>query len=142
LDGAVKGIITDRDLLACLAEAHDPYRCKISAHMKRPVIVLRPEEDDATAAAVMRERRIKRIPIAKNGKLLGMVSLSDLAALASDEAGRLRPSLRFFTDVVRTQSSQHRLPSGSSPYTPLVRAVEESTENSNRTDLLEAGGPG
>ena len=65
--GAVKGIITDRDLLACLAQGHDPYLCKISTHMQRPVHVLRPEEDHATAAEVMRARRIKRLPIAQNG---------------------------------------------------------------------------
>ncbi len=47
--GAVKGIVTDRDLLACLAAAHDPYRCKISTHMRRPVHVLRPDEDHTIA---------------------------------------------------------------------------------------------
>ena len=78
VNDAVKGIITDRDLLACLAQKHDPYQCEVSAHMRRPVIVLRPEEEAATAAEVMRNRRIKRLPVAKNGKLLGIVSLSIL----------------------------------------------------------------
>ena len=108
--GAVKGIITDRDLLACLAQGHDPYLCKITTHMQRPVHVLRPDEDHATAADVMRARRIKRLPIAQNGKLLGIVSLSDLAAIAGAEAERLRTALRFFTAVVRTQASQNEPP--------------------------------
>lgn len=29
--GAVKGIVTDGDLLACLAQTHDPYRPAVSA---------------------------------------------------------------------------------------------------------------
>lgn len=33
IDEAVKGIITDRDLLGCLAQKHDPYQCEVSAHM-------------------------------------------------------------------------------------------------------------
>ena len=48
---------------------------------RRPVRVLRPDEDHAIAAEAMRERRIKRLPIAHNGKVLGIVSLSDLAGL-------------------------------------------------------------
>jgi CBS domain-containing protein len=104
--GAVKGIVSDRDLLACLAAEHDPYQCKVDAHMSRPVIVLKPEEDVATASEVMRAKRIKRLPIANNGLLMGIVSLSDLAAIASAEADKLRPALDFFTAVVRAQSSQ------------------------------------
>jgi CBS domain-containing protein len=106
LDGAVKGIITDRDLLSCLAHMHDPYQCKVTVHMHRPVIVLRPDEDLGTAVNVMRERKIKRLPVAQNGKLVGIVSMSDLAALASVEAEQLRSSLGFCTAVLRAQAFQ------------------------------------
>ena len=69
--GAVKGIVTDRDLLACLAAAHDPYRCQIATHMRRPVHVLRPDEDHTIAAEVMCERRIKRLPIVRQRQAFG-----------------------------------------------------------------------
>ena len=138
--GAVKGIITDRDLLACLAQAHDPYRCKISTHMHRPVHVLRPDEDHVTAAAVMHEKRIKRIPIAQNGKLLGIVSLSDLAAIAGAEAESLRTALRFFTAVVRTQASQWQTRRDAGVAT---RPAAPSGEfNDDQRELLDTGGPG
>lgn len=140
-DRAVKGIVTDRDLLACLAEGHDPYRCALGTHMHRPVFVLRPDETPAEAAAVMQARRIKRLPVAKDGKLLGIVSLSDLAAIASRQAEELRPALRFFTDVVRTQSAQ---------FEPLVAGMERTGESADRSlandesrmEFLNAGGPG
>ena len=137
---AVKGIITDRDLLGCLAQAHDPYRCKISQHMKRPVHVLRPDEDHGTAAAVMQEKRIKRLPIAENGKLVGMVSLSDLALIASVEAAQLRASLGFFTAVVRTQASQWQPRSDAKgetyPAAPRGEIIDDQDE------IRDAGGPG
>jgi CBS domain-containing protein len=145
LDGAVKGIITDRDLLACLAESHDPYRCPVSVHMRRPVFVLRPEEDHVTAARVLRRRKIKRLPVTENGRLLGILSLSDLAALADVEAGTLQGSLDFFTEVVRAQSAQSSgvLPSrvaaptaGKSQGAPPIHA------DANASDLIDAGGPG
>ena len=69
-------------------------------------MVLRPEEDHVTAADVMRARRIKRLPVAQGGKLLGIVSMSDLAAIASDEAEKLRGSLNFCAAVIGAQSSQ------------------------------------
>lgn len=138
--GAVKGIVTDRDLLACLAATHDPYRCQIATHMRRPVHVLRPDEDHTIAAQVMCERRIKRLPIAHNGKLLGIVSLSDLAAIAGGEAEGLRTALRFFTAVVRTQASQSA-PTREANLT--TRAISPPGECAgDDREVLDTGGPG
>jgi CBS domain-containing protein len=143
VNDAVKGIVTDRDLIGCLAQKHDPSRCEVSAHMRRPVIVLRPDEETATAAEVMRQRRIKRLPVAKDGKLLGIVSLSDLAALAEEEAKKLGASLDFFTALVRAQSSQHNLPKETAAEKPPASPVASSADNdkSNRSEMLDAGGP-
>ena len=138
--GAVKGIVTDRDLLACLAQGHDPHLCTISTHMQRPVHVLRPDEDHTTAAEVMHERRIKRLPIAHNGKLVGIVSLSDLAVIAGAEGERLRTALRFFTAVVRTQASQ----SEPSRELSLARRTTSSPTEVIEDDreVSDTGGPG
>jgi CBS domain-containing protein len=144
--GSVKGIITDRDLLACLAACHDPYRCALSAHMHRPVFVLRPDEDHMTAAAVLRRRRIKRLPVAENGRLVGIVSLSDLAALAEREATGLQGTLDFFADVVRAQAAQssgmppNRMAAGATQGSKTPPAPVEVT--SDASDLVDAGGPG
>lgn len=139
LSGAVKGIITDRDLLACLAEAHDPYRCTVSVHMHRPVIVLRPEEDHMMAVKVLRRRKIKRLPVAENGKLLGIISLSDLAALAEKEAGKLEASLNFFADVVHAQSAQS---SAFQPPAAKLKSAPPIAAEADNGELLDAGGPG
>jgi signal-transduction protein with cAMP-binding, CBS, and nucleotidyltransferase domain len=105
-DGVIKGIITDRDLLACLHQKHDPYQCKIALHMSRPVVVLRPEEDHITAVNVMRQKRIKRLPVASRGKLLGIVSLSDLASIAEPEVERIKSSGLFLSALIRTEGAQ------------------------------------
>ncbi|HSK30429.1 MAG TPA: CBS domain-containing protein [Candidatus Limnocylindria bacterium] len=145
LDGAVKGIITDRDLLTCLAEAHDPYGCPVSAHMRRPVIVLGPEEDHVTAAKVLRSRKIKRLPVAKSGRLLGMISLSDLAALANEEAAKLQSSLDFLTEVVNAQAAQSsglRLGQAGMPPVAEAQFVAPSDAEPDASDLTDAGGLG
>lgn len=109
-DESVKGIITDRDLLACLEQAHDPYRCKVSNHMSRPVIVERPEEDVATAADVMRRNQIKRLPVLRNGILVGIVSISDVAAIVHAEAEKFWPTWVLTTNFMRAQSIKGRGP--------------------------------
>ena len=138
----VKGIITDRDLLACLAQKHDPYVCAVSTHMRHPVMVLRPEEEAATAAEVMRNRRVKRLPVAKNGKLLGIVSLSDLAALAGEESNKLGSSLNFFTALVRAQSSQYNLPRDKVSHESPAVAIGDSGDINKRDEMVDVGGPG
>jgi len=106
IDGVIKGIITDRDLLACLQQKHDPYQCKIALHMSRPVIVLRPEESYLTALHVMQQKRIKRLPVASRGKLLGIVSLSDLAAIAELEVEQIKSSGLFLSALIATERAQ------------------------------------
>jgi signal-transduction protein with cAMP-binding, CBS, and nucleotidyltransferase domain len=106
IDGVIKGLITDRDLLACLHQKHDPYQCKIALNISRPVVVLRPDEDHLTAVNVMRQKRIKRLPVASRGKLLGIVSLSDLAAVAEPEVERIKSSELFLSALIATEGAQ------------------------------------
>ncbi|HET8563895.1 MAG TPA: CBS domain-containing protein [Candidatus Binatia bacterium] len=108
VDGTVKGLITDRDLLGCLDERHDPYQCKVLSHMSQPVTVLPPEDDIATAVDVMHTRRIKRLPIARHEKLLGIVSLSDLAAVAHDQVEKLWPSWMLITTLIAADDAHAR----------------------------------
>lgn len=105
-DGAVKGILTDRDLLECMQQSHDTRQCKVAVHMRRPVIVLKPEEDHIAAIDVMQRRRIKRVPIVREGKLAGMVSLSDLAALAEGEMHKVWASWTTVAGIMRAQAVQ------------------------------------
>lgn len=120
--GAVKGIVTDRDLLDCLAASHTPDQCPVAGHMRRPVIVLAPDNDATTAAMVLQRKKIKRLPVARQGKLLGIVSLSDLAALAGRESARLRASADFLTAVVSAQAAQSRGPESGLPSPSLTRS--------------------
>jgi CBS domain-containing protein len=132
VEGAVKGIITDRDLLGCIAVGHDPRECKIGAHMSRPVAVIKPEEDHLTAAGVMRRRRIKRLPIAKQGKLLGIVSLSDLAKFAVSDLGQIESSLGLISSFVRAVEIQSRSDRRTRPeIEPSNTAVSEISRTSS-----------
>jgi CBS domain-containing protein len=78
--GNVKGIITDRDLAtACLSEGHDSRLCQVAGHMSNPVITGSPSMDILDAAHLMTEKRVKRLPVVEGTKLVGLVSMSDIA---------------------------------------------------------------
>ncbi len=108
IDQAIKGIVTDRDLLACLSEGHNPYECKVSAHMSSPVVVEGPKEELLNAAEVMAQRKIKRLPVADDGKLLGIVSFSDISRVMHEQAQSFWPAWVSMTGLIRAQALQCR----------------------------------
>ncbi|MDP6402698.1 MAG: CBS domain-containing protein [SAR202 cluster bacterium] len=84
--GSVKGVITDRDLtVRCMSQGHDYQKCRVSDHMGGPAITVGPASDMLDAAAMMAGRKIRRLPVVDGDKLIGLVSLSDIA-LSIDSA--------------------------------------------------------
>ncbi|HYY08390.1 MAG TPA: CBS domain-containing protein [Actinomycetota bacterium] len=80
-DGRLVGIVTDRDLvLRVLAERKDPRSVKVSdVATTRRIETVTPDTQLADARALMAERRIRRLPVVKDGELVGIVSLGDVA---------------------------------------------------------------
>ena len=73
-------MVTDRDLVTrCMASGILPEKTTVGEIMTRGVVTVRPDADTVTAARLMAERQIRRLPVVENGRLCGMVSLGDLA---------------------------------------------------------------
>ncbi|NIU83279.1 MAG: CBS domain-containing protein [Candidatus Thorarchaeota archaeon] len=74
------GIITERDMLKrVLLEARDPDTTKVSQIMTTPLVVGNPRMDIQEAVSLMTGEKIKKLPITEDGKLVGMITLTDLA---------------------------------------------------------------
>lgn len=81
-EGRLKGVVTDRDIvLRCVAAEEEPSRTKISEIMTRRVVSVDAGEQAEAAAQIMAREQIRRLPVEENGKLVGMVSLGDLAVV-------------------------------------------------------------
>ena len=77
--GNLCGMITDRDIvIRCLAVGKNASDTKVKDVMTRKVYVGRPDMDVSVAADLMGREQIRRLPVMKEGKLCGMVSLGDL----------------------------------------------------------------
>ena len=79
-DGRLRGIVTDRDIvLRCVAAEEDPAQTPVREVMTRGCFSLSPDDDCREATRVMALRQVRRLPVVENGKLVGMLSLGDLA---------------------------------------------------------------
>jgi CBS domain-containing protein len=91
-DGQVKGIFTERDVLRrVLGELLDPKSTKVGSVMTPDVICVEPETDLDEVSSIMRQKRIRHLPVcADGGRLRGMVSIGDLNAYhASDQQAHI-----------------------------------------------------
>lgn len=79
-DGRLRGIITDRDIvLRCVASENDPDVTPVREIMSRGIISVAPEDDVRSAAQLMAGRQIRRLPVVEKGRVVGMLSLGDMA---------------------------------------------------------------
>ena len=79
-DGRLRGIVTDRDLvLRCLAPGENPERVPVGDIMTRTCAWVSPRANVEEAARVMAEAQVRRLPVVEDRKVVGMLSLGDLA---------------------------------------------------------------
>ena len=82
LDGdQLFGILTDRDIVVrALAEDKDPETTTIGEVCSRDLTTVRPTDSIGSAVRLMRDRALRRLPVADDrGRVVGIVSLGDLA---------------------------------------------------------------
>lgn len=85
--GRVVGMITDRDIcMATYIKGMALWALRVSNAMSAVVHACRPEDTIAAAERIMREHQVRRLPvIATDGRLVGILSLNDLAREAMRE---------------------------------------------------------
>lgn len=79
-DGNICGIVTDRDIvIRSLAQGLDSKMTKVSEIMSENVSSVPPDAEIDDAFDIMSRDKVRRIPIVENEKVLGVVSLGDVA---------------------------------------------------------------
>jgi CBS domain-containing protein len=78
--GKAMGIITERDLLRrVVAEAKDATKTTVKEIMTSPLVVVEPNMDLEEAVKMMFEMKIKKLAVVDGKRLVGLVSLTDIA---------------------------------------------------------------
>jgi CBS domain-containing protein len=74
------GIVTDRDIvLRVVAESGDPKKVKVEEIATKDVNTVAPDTLVSDVVALMSQEAIRRLPVVEDGKVVGIVSLGDLA---------------------------------------------------------------
>ncbi len=76
----IAGILTERDLLErVLEKGKDPKETKVSEIMTRHVLVGKPTMGLVETSNFMFENKVKKLPIMEKNRLVGIVTLTDIA---------------------------------------------------------------
>jgi CBS domain-containing protein len=79
--GAVAGMLSERDIIYCLAnEAETVLDRPVASVMTSPAVTVEPRVSVLAALSDMSKRRIRHLPVVEGGRLVGIVSIGDLVA--------------------------------------------------------------
>ncbi|GAB3152094.1 CBS domain-containing protein [Micromonospora sonneratiae] len=77
---SVLGIVTDRDItVRGVAEGLDVDSTSLNQVISQDVVTVTQYDDAVAAADLMRTYGVRRLPVLEDGRLVGLVSLGDLA---------------------------------------------------------------
>lgn len=98
-DGKPVGAVTDRDLVVRVLAERRGGNEKLGGVLTRDLVSCHADDDLSVAERLMRDRQVSRVMVCDDfGKLLGVISLQDLAEAESDVA-----TGRTLTDVKSDQ---------------------------------------
>ncbi|GAA3766097.1 CBS domain-containing protein [Micromonospora maritima] len=76
----VIGIVTDRDItVRGVAEDMNPSSTTLNQITSRDVVTVSQYDDAVAAADLMRTYAVRRLPVIDDGRLVGLISMGDLA---------------------------------------------------------------
>jgi CBS domain-containing protein len=98
-DGALAGIVTERDYLRRVAvEGRDERTTPVRQIMSPELVYVGPEASIDECMAVMTERRIRHLPVLGDARdVLGIVSIGDVVKFQSREQS---VQIRFLTEYI------------------------------------------
>ncbi|MCK4669467.1 CBS domain-containing protein, partial [Candidatus Bathyarchaeota archaeon] len=78
--GKAMGILTERDVLKrVVADARDTTKTNVKKVMTSPLVVVEPGTDLEEAVKLMFQMKIKKLPVVDGKRLVGLISLTDIA---------------------------------------------------------------
>jgi CBS domain-containing protein len=111
-NGKLRGIVTDRDLaLQALTGKDDPLKTPIHKFMSTQVVTGESTWSLEQVAKIMAKHQIRRLPIVQAGKLVGIVSLGDVA-LREEHKDVVTKSLQAISTPNSVSASRRSVPVG------------------------------
>ena len=135
----LSGIITDRDIvIRCIAGGNDPAETEASEVISEELVTVEPDEDVEAAARLMSERQVRRLPVVEDGRLVGMISIGDIAVKEDEDTAG--DALQDISEGVKgsrgsSQGSGRKQPVSASGGASARGRQEESARGRNQGSL-------
>lgn len=95
--GAIVGILSERDVLHAMArDGGAALNRKVSEIMTSTVVTCDPDASIEHVMETMTERRFRHLPVVRQGRLCGMISIGDVVRLRLEEQRREADALREY----------------------------------------------
>jgi CBS domain-containing protein len=78
-NGQVLAVVTDRDIVVRVVAEGGSFSSPVGAIATKSVVCATPDMSTREASDLMSEHQIRRLPVVENERLVGIVSLGDLA---------------------------------------------------------------
>lgn len=93
----VVGILSERDVVRVIAaRGAEGLAAPVREHMTAQVVFAQPGETVATLMERMTDRRIRHLPVLRDGELAGVISIGDVVKCHIEETVREAESLRTY----------------------------------------------
>jgi CBS domain-containing protein len=85
-DDTVLGIVSERDIVRAFSQYGEPVASMpVKDIMTHGVITVAPEDDLNHVMRLMTQHRVRHLPVLRNGKLAGIISIGDVVKRRLDE---------------------------------------------------------
>ena len=96
--GDIVGIVTERDYLRRVTlEGRTDKDTAVGEIMTAPLVVVTPDTDIDECMAIMTDRRIRHLPVVRDGDVVGVVSIGDLVKFKSKQQSF---EIQYLTDYI------------------------------------------
>lgn len=96
----IDGIVSERDIVRGLERRPDLLAEPVSAIMSSTVFTCSPEDETDGLMSMMTDRRIRHVPVEKDGRLAGIVSIGDIV---KTKIGELEQDRKHLVDYINAR---------------------------------------
>jgi signal-transduction protein with cAMP-binding, CBS, and nucleotidyltransferase domain len=101
VDGRISGIVTERDYLRRVTlEGRADRETAVREIMSSPLIVITPETTIDECMGLMTEQRIRHLPVAENGDIVGVISIGDVVKFQSKQQS---VQIQYLTEYINAR---------------------------------------
>ena len=108
-EARVVGVVTDRDIALGLGERNArPSDIKVGEIMSRDVVAVSPDADHTEVSRMMQEAQVRRVLVAEDRRLVGIISTADLARASARKDDQLGEEVESVMEKVSEDTGRAR----------------------------------